>query len=200
MQLNPLTAEKESSVRQLQFCSKGIGKSGRERGDADSTGSAGTQDPASHSPWAWYPPAPRGRAVKFPRSHNGVSLGRPHQICCCNSDYGQHVASPRPPSQAWHLQICKILWWIWSESSQSSLKEPGKHRKCIHSYIFQRSLWATLSWVFFPSRHPYQQFGFRHLASPLSHSNAPWTGCIKQWALHHRSGSWFPAPRGLLVT
>lgn len=56
------------------------------------------------------------------------------------------------------------------------------------------SLQATLSQVF-PSGHPYQQFGLRHLASPLTHSYSPWTGCIKQraFALHHYPGSWFPA-------
>lgn len=72
---------------------------------------------------------------------------------------------------------------------------PGKHRKCIPSCIFQHSLRATISWVFFPSGYPYQQFGFRHLASPLTHSYSPCTDCIKQWAfaLHHYSGSWLPA-------
>lgn len=76
---------------------------------------------------------------------------------------------------------------------------PGKHRKCISSCIFQHSLQATLSWVFFPSGYPYQQFGFRHLASPLTHSYSPCTDCIKQWAfaLHHYSGSWLPAERCL---
>lgn len=112
-----------------------------------------------------------------------------HQFCCCNSRYRRHTASPGPQGQPCHLQMGKRL-------DESGVNRPGFLWKCLanteseFTAASSNSLQATLSQVF-PSGHPYQQFGFRHLASPLTHSYCTWTGCIKQRAsaLHHYSGS-----------
>ena len=95
-QVKSLAVGRESGARQLLYSSKGRGGRGPGGDGAAGTGSAGKQDPALHPPRAWYPPAPHGRAAQFPNSRIGNALGKLHEFCCCNSLYGQHVASPKP--------------------------------------------------------------------------------------------------------
>lgn len=70
-----------------------------------------------------------GRAAEFPN----FCTGEDALVLLPQQSHRRHMVSPRTQTQAWH-QICENLWRIRSEFSQFSLKVPGKHRKCTHSF------------------------------------------------------------------